>query len=372
MKGNSLEPDDDKVERAGMPSIGRKKRSGKLMNYVVLALLGGTGIGWAVLAPASSRHAAPNSPTVKDEAIGTHLAPLTMPDKPDPLPPPTAPLATQQETSAPASDPQAPRAQTWEERKLGFDTGERNLRSMAAAAVDAAADLPAQGAAALGKAAEAVKPESLRRLETPAIETANASMLPDRNYLLAAGTVLGCELDTAINTTIAGPVRCHLPFDVYSDNKQVKLMEAGTVLFGELTGGILQGQDRAFAVFLRAQTPKGVKVNIASPATDSLGTSGIAGWVDSQFGKRFGAALGIALIQDATALAVARSSSGNGQNTFVLGNTTQAGGALAEKALEASVNIPPVLRTNQGAEIQVMLARDLDFRDVYELRRATP
>jgi type IV secretion system protein VirB10 len=376
MNRNSIEPgDDDKVARAGMPPLGRKKRSGKLVNVLVLTLLAGAGVSWAILSPASGRQNEATRAQPKNDEVASHLAPLTMPDRPAPLPAP-APLAALQTpvspATAPAADPHAPRALTWEERKLGFESDDGTARGMAAAAAAAGADIPAAGFAALGKVAEAAAPGSLGRLETPAIETARATLLPDRNYMLAAGTLVDCQLDTPINTTIPGPVKCHLTVDVYSDNKQVLLMEAGTEFFGEQTGGILQGQDRAFAVLRRAKTPKGVIVNINSPATDSLGTPGIAGWVDTQFGKRFGAALAIALLQDATAIAVADRSSGGGQNTFVLGNTAQAGGALAEKAFEASVNIPPILRTNQGAQIQVMIARDLDFRDVYELARTAP
>lgn len=374
MKKNRIEPgDDDQVERAGMPSIGRKKRSGKFINMAALALLAGAGVSWALMTPANSKQSTP-SKAAQNEEVASHLAPLTTPDKPDPLPPP--PVG--QTSAAPGApggapgDPQAPHVQTWEERKLGFEPDQVTARGMATAAAAAVSDLPAEGAAVLKKVADVAAPESLRRLEMPAVETSRASLLPDRNYMLAAGTILDCLLDTPVNTTVGGPLKCHLPADVYSDNKQVVLMEAGTEFFGQQTDSILQGQDRAFGVLRRAKTPKGVIVNVASPATDSLGTPGIPGYVDSQFGKRFGAALGIALIQDATAIAVAARSSGNGQNTFVLGNTAQAGTSLAEKALEASVNLPSILRTNQAVHIQVMLARDLDFRDVYQLRRAEP
>lgn len=374
MKRSSIEPgDDDKVERAGMPSIGRKKRSGKILNIAVLTLFAGAGVSWAVLSPAGGKQSTETKAKPVNDEVASHLAPLAMPDRPASPPAPSpAPPAPAAPAATPGADPQAPHVQTWEERKLGFGTDDGNARGATTTAAAAVGDLPAQGAAVLGKVADVAAPGSLGRLDTPGIETAHATLLPDRNYLLPAGTLLDCILDTAINTSVAGPVRCHLPYDVYSDNKQVKLMEAGSELFGEQTGGMLQGQERAFAVFRRAKTTKGVVVNIASPATDSLGAPGIAGWVDTQFGKRFGAALGIALLQDATAVAVADRSRGNGQNTFVLGNTAQVGNTLAEKALESSINIPPILRTNQGAHIQVMLARDLDFRDVYILERTTP
>ena len=45
----------------------------------------------------------------------------------------------------------------------------------------------------------------------------------------------------------------------------------------------------------------------------------------------------------------------------------EAGSKLAEKVLEATINIPPLLYQNQGSVVGVYVARDVDFSKVYAL-----
>src|SRR3546814_5461885 len=73
--------------------------------------------------------------------------------------------------------------------------------------------------------------------QTSAIGTATARMIGDRNYLVTAGAILPCTLQTAMDSTVPGYATCIIPRDVYSDNGRVVLLEKGTRVFGEYQGG---------------------------------------------------------------------------------------------------------------------------------------
>lgn len=222
-----------------------------------------------------------------------------------------------------------------------------------------AADPPGGRPAAPPEAGEL---ERLRQVS--AIGSSHAAMLPNRNYLVTAGTMIPCILQTAMNSTQPGYTSCIIPRDVYSDNGRVVLMEKGTKVLGQYQGGINQGQNRIFVLWTRAVTPRGVAVDLASPASDALGRAGMAGAVDTFFWARFGAALMLSLVDDASSIA---SSHFAGQGT----NTTQVPSSTASVALQNTINIKPVLKKNQGEEVGIFVAQDFNFSDVYnlELRR---
>ena len=228
------------------------------------------------------------------------------------------------------------------------------------------ASAPQSGEVPNGQSAASAAPagELDRLRQVSAIGSSHAAMLPNRNYLVTAGTMIPCILQTAMNSTQPGYTSCIIPRDVYSDNGRVVLMEKGTKVLGQYQGGINQGQNRIFVLWTRAVTPRGVAVDLASPASDALGRAGMAGAVDTFFWARFGAALMLSLVDDASSIA---SSHFAGQGT----NTTQVPSSTASVALQNTINIKPVLKKNQGEEVGIFVAQDFNFADVYnlELRR---
>ncbi|WP_242140525.1 type IV secretion system protein VirB10 [Sphingomonas sp. TREG-RG-20F-R18-01] len=193
-----------------------------------------------------------------------------------------------------------------------------------------------------------------------AIQTVRATMVADRNLLLSAGTVIPCTLQTAINSTQAGFVSCVINHDVYSENGRIVLLDKGTKVLGQYSGGITQGQARLFVLWTRALTPRGVAIDLGSPAADGLGRAGLPGGVDTQFWARFGVGLVISVLEDASQIA-SRSLAGEGSNTTQVPSTT------GSTVLQSTMQIKPILKKNQGDTAAIFVAKDFDFRSVYDV-----
>lgn len=199
------------------------------------------------------------------------------------------------------------------------------------------------------------------QLSHSAIQTVRATMVADRNLLLSAGTVIPCTLQTAINSTQAGFVSCVINHDVFSENGRIVLLDKGTKVLGQYSGGITQGQACLFVLWTRALTPRGIAIDLGSPAADSLGRAGLPGGVDTQFWARFGVGLVISVLEDASNIA-SRAVAGAGTNTTEVPSTT------GQSVLQNTMSIKPILKKNQGDTAAIFVAKDFDFRSVYDVR----
>jgi type IV secretion system protein VirB10 len=211
--------------------------------------------------------------------------------------------------------------------------------------------MAARGAAA--PSASASDLDHLRRADRIAL--ARAERLPDRSFLILAGTTIPCVLQTAMDTSTPGYVSCVIPSDIWSENGAVVLLEKGSKVLGEYRGGLHQGQARIFVAWTRAVTPDGVSISLASPASDALGRAGFDGEVDTHFWQRFGGAVLLSVIDGGLSAA---SRSGDVVNL-------QAPSQAADTALKSSIDIQPTLKKPPGAQVAIFAAQDFDFSGVY-------
>ncbi len=384
----------------GIPSVNRERslqsRMSNLLALGTIVLLGGGFLLWYyTTAWAQARHARDAQSRAAESRVAGELklAPL---DRVDPpvvrvaagmvtVPPePTGLVAAPPAAPAPSSA-KTP-AQLELERQLGEPVLKRGRgaggvpgASAATAAAtptvdstDTSAGGAGQGALPTASPMVAGGPASLAsRLQPTPTPAVQAQVLPTRRFLLPKSAFVDCTLETAIDSTFDGLVTCIGANDIYSADGQVVLLERGTKYVGEKRGDLRQGQARVFVLWHEARTPTGVVARLDSPGTDELGRTGLPGHVDTHFWDRFGAALLISVIDGTLQVLAARESTTGGDRTTVQISPSGSRDVMTE-VLKNTLSIPPTVIKNQGDRIQILVARDVDFRAVYSLRTGQP
>ncbi len=356
-----------------------QSRASSVLAAALMIALGVSALTWyyahAFTRPARSRESAQASASSRAQAemtlpaLGAVIAPASAAAASEPDPPgapagaqvPAAPLPEAAAAAAGArADAKTP-AQLAYERRLAGAVFTRTMNPATDPAIAAApVSAPAGSDAAPQRA-----PGSLAALldATPAPVT-QAQRLPDSHFLLPKGAFLDCTLETAIDSTLPGMTTCVTAADTFSADGKVVLLERGTKLVGETRGQLQQGQARLFVLWTQARTPGGVLVPLDSPGTDELGRAGVGGEVQRHFWQRFGAAVLISVIEGGIQAGVQAASHSNGTVIYAPAGSQD----VLTEALKDSAQIPPTLTKANGERIEVLVARDVDFRTVYELR----
>jgi len=186
--------------------------------------------------------------------------------------------------------------------------------------------------------------------------TARAARQFDPQTTITQGTLIPAVLETAINTDVPGYVRAVVSQDVRSYDGTRVLLPRSSRLIGQYQSGLQAGQKRAYVIWTRAIRPDGITIDLASPATDFSGMTGLPGDVNTHFFKRFGSAMLLSVIGGLTAVAT-------GGASIVLGG----GQSAAATALQQDGQMPPTVRVRLGEPIRVFTARDLDFAQAPQL-----
>jgi len=208
-----------------------------------------------------------------------------------------------------------------------------------------------------------------KQLQGSATARVAAAMLGNRSLTLPKGTAFTCALKTKVISAASGMVGCQVQRNVFSDDGRVLLIERGSHLDGEYRiTSVKPGTVRIPVLWTRIRTPLGVTVDIDSPGTGQLGESGIDGYVDNRWVERIGAAMLLSLIDDSVKLIIQNQANESQANTVVLPTTTANTSKLAEKVLDSTINIPPLIYQNQGGIVGIYVAHDVDFSSVYDLK----
>ena len=202
-----------------------------------------------------------------------------------------------------------------------------------------------------------------------------AKRMSDQNLILPKGRQADCVLTGRIIDEVPGFTSCVLAQNLYSDNGRVLLLERGSELTGEYGVTNQLGLERLFVTWTRLKTPEGIEIDLSSPGSDRLGTSGIPGHLDNRWGARIGAAFLLSFVKDITVAIINKQTQSDAGATVSVQtapgqNTLNAPSALAEEVIKQTIKVRPRLTINEGDRISIYVARDLDFSPVYALKTA--
>lgn len=185
---------------------------------------------------------------------------------------------------------------------------------------------------------------------------AMADRLSNPSFTVAQGALIPAVLETALDSTRAGPARAMVSRDVRSFDRERVLIPRGSKLIGEYQSDFSGGQNRASVTWTRLIRPDGGTIDLRSPAADGLGRAGIQGKVNNHTIRR----LGDALLQTLVGIG-----SGLTQRAVTQPVIIFPGGAQPPAInLGSGREIQPTLTVAQGSRISVFVARDLDFSEI--------
>jgi len=177
----------------------------------------------------------------------------------------------------------------------------------------------------------------------------------DLSTVVLAGHVVPAVLDFALDSSLPGELRAYTVDDVFSADGKRLLIPKSSLVTGRYRSALTTGDTRVFIVFNRIQMPGGQMMQIDSPAIDQIGRSGIEGDVDTRFWTRFGSSILLSIVSGVV------EDVGSDTSSSITINSANSFEEQAAIALRNSINIPPVVRVPQGAEIRIFVNKDLDF-----------
>lgn len=220
-------------------------------------------------------------------------------------------------------------------------------------------------AAAVQQAAKLSSEAAFVRNAGRPVQVQRAEIIVNPANTVTQGTMIQAVLETAIDSTLEGPIRGVVTTDVVSYDGSRILIPRGSKLIGSYSADVDTGQNRLLVAWERIIMPDNQSVQISSFGGDALGRSGTTGKVNSHFFKRFGAAALISTISAIPSLLEDEDNDGGvtistGGSDAATGVSDALGGAT-DAAIGKYISIPPTITVAQGTRVTVMVDRDLEI-----------
>lgn len=265
--------------------------------------------------------------------------------------------ARREEARAAAEAAAAKEAERIGSPMIAFGGSGGGVADAAGAVADA---VGAGGGAAAQEAAKLSDDERFIRDAGRPAPVQRAEIIVNPANTVTQGSIIQAAMETAIDSTLPGPIRAVVTTDVHSYDGSRVLIPRGSKLIGKYSSDVGMGQRRVLVAWERIIMPDAQSVQISAYGADQLGRSGTTGKVDNHLFGRFGSAALISLI---TAIPAALDDN-NGTNSSTTDARTSAAERMGEQAtslMDPYLSQPPTIHIAQGTRITVMVDRDLEI-----------
>lgn len=213
---------------------------------------------------------------------------------------------------------------------------------------------------------ESSKPKSFIEEVDKTTKVVSATRTTNLSNSILEGTIIHATLETAVNSDLPGSMRAVVNRTVYSADGMNKLLNPGDRLVMKYTSKVTKGATRVFAVGTRIIKSDGVSINIGSEVASPLGVVGLgASSVDTHFFERFSESALLAVISAGAATMNVSDSDQYNSLSMYRSSIADSFADSAANSLSQNKNIPPTLYVDQGREITVFVAKDINFDEVY-------
>ncbi len=186
-------------------------------------------------------------------------------------------------------------------------------------------------------------------------DAVRATIIRNRGSIIPQGAIIAATLETPLDSDRPGLARAITSQDVRSFDGTRVLIPRGSRLIGEFKADTSAGLRRVLVTWNRLIRPDGVAIRIGSPVTDAMGGAGVPGRVNTHFWERFSSAV----LQSALTIGVNLASVPRDSGAVYVG--LPAAAAQVGQSLAPQTQRPPTVKVREGAQIAVLVARDLDF-----------
>lgn len=198
---------------------------------------------------------------------------------------------------------------------------------------------------------------------------------PASPFEVMQGSVIPATLTTGIESDLPGQITAVVARNVFDTASGASLLiPAGAQLVGSYANKVLPGQQSVAVVWNRIIFPNGSYINLGTmPGTDPDGMSGVSGDVDNHTWLMFKNALLLSLVgtgiqaatpqTTGTSLTTAQTFQSQLASTF---------GQAVSQVLEQYAHIAPTIKVQPGAQVAVVVSKDLVFPGPYTSRMQAP